>query len=343
MKNTVMLPLVFVGNFLLWTFIVSLFTVPASYQAIVTLSSRHFAVLLSYAIFIALYLVPISLILSFISLFFYLMRHRTLFYISIPVVLALVALSVIVVIPVSYSFSDRFASADLTRKDAIGGFGGEDSRLYAPGLIREGAFGKRVFWLDSSGAGKRALGVVVADRSAPAGSHAMSVYPSADYDPASAQLSSGGALLFVPAGGRDPLIMSHLEIPGFLANLALDATYLLESFRAAAVRGPYSYYGVVGGFFAFVLSLFLVSRANSWRLLNALLTLACLRFALMGYPYTSTGAAFDMAKRFMPRSIPDDLVSPAIVIAATVLLSLAGLVVFAVRLMRRRGRGASYE
>lgn len=344
MKNTILIPVVFLGNLILWTVLLSLVTVPASYASLMALSSGQFSVIIGGIASSSLYLFPLSLMLTFLYIFFYLMRHRTILFVSLPMILVLAAVSVIFLIPLSYRLSaDGMAYA-------VAGTGGADTavsaegsaNLFSAGLIRDGDSGKRIFWLDEAGAGKRARGVVIADRSAMPGSLAMSVYPSADYDPSTKQLSAQGSLLLVPAGGKDPLIASRLEIPGFLSHLARDAKYLLSSFRAAAASGDVAYYAVAGSFFALLCCLFFVCHASGWRLLNALLALTAFRFMLMGYPHTTGGFAFDTARRFIPGAIPDSLVSPAILSAAAALSLIVGIAVFIVRKIKRGG-GASFD
>lgn len=344
MKNTILIPVVFLGNLILWAVLLSLVTVPASYASLMALSTGQFSVIVGGIISSALYLFPLSLMLTFIYLFFYLMRHRTILFMSLPLILVLAALSVIFLIPLSYRLSAAGMAYTATQSGDSGApLSPEGSAtLFSPGLIRDGDSGKRIFWLDDAGAGKRARGVVVADRSAMPGSLAMSVYPSADYDSATKQLSAQGALLMVPAGGKDPLIASRLEIPSFLSHLARDANFLLASFRAAGASGDVVYYAVVGSFFALLCCLYFVCHASGWRLLNTLLALTAFRFILMGYPHTTGGLAFDTARRFLPSAIPNALVSPAILSAATALSIIVGTAVFIVRKIKRSGE-ASFD
>jgi hypothetical protein len=167
----------------------------------------------------------------------------------------------------------------------------------------------------------------------------MSVYPSADYDAESRQLSAGGVLLLVPAGGKDPLVAAHLETPGFLTHLARDAKFLLDSFRSAFEKGPVRYYATVGSFFALVCCLFFICHASAWRLLNALLVFTLFRFMLMGYPYTTAGFAYDEVRRFLPGAIPQGLVSPFMVTAVTAVSLVVCLAVFIIRKLRRGHAG----
>ena len=343
MKNTVMIPFVFVGNLLLWTILLSAFSVPTSYASLMALSSGHFSVFIAGFVSSALYLLPISCMLSCLYVFFYLMRHQTVFFISLPLALVLVAASVIFLLPFSYRLSASSLATAFTQPAAFAGErASRAEKLFSPGLIRDGDGGKRVFWLDDSGAGKRARGVIVADRATLPGSRAMSVYPSADYDSVSRQLSASGVLLLVPAGGKDPLVASRLETPRFLAHLARDVNFLLESFHSAFEKGAVRYYATVGSFFALVCCLFFVCHASSWRLLNALLVFTLFRFMLMGYPYTTGGFAYDEVRRFLPGSVPQGLVSPALVAAVTAASLVVCLAVFIVRKVRR-GRARDFQ
>jgi hypothetical protein len=339
MKNTVLIPLVFVGNLLLWTILLSAFSVPTSYASLMALSAGHFSVFTAGFVSSALYLLPISCMLSCLYLFFYLMRHQTLFFVSIPLTLVLVAASVIFLLPFSYRLSASSTAMAFTQPDAsVDGANGA-GKLFSPGLIRDGDGGRRVFWFNDSGAGRRARGVVVADRATLPGSRAMSVYPSADYDAESRQLSAGGVLLLVPAGGKDPLVAAHLDTPGFLNHLARDAKFLLDSFRSAFEKGTVSYYATVGSFFALVCCLFFICHASAWRLLNALLVFTLFRYMLMGYPYTTGGFAYDEVRRFLPGVVPQGLVSPFMVSAVTAISLVVCLAVFIIRKIRRGHAG----
>lgn len=343
MKNTVMIPLVFVGNLLLWTILLSAFSVPSSYASLMALSAGHFSVFIAGFVSSALYLLPISCMLSCLYLFFYLMRHETIYFISLPLALILVAASVVLLIPFSYRLSSSSVATRFTQPDAVAGESADGAgKLFSPGLIRDGDGGKRVFWLDDSGAGKRALGVIVADRATLPGSRAMSVYTSADYDSESRQLSAGGVLLLVPAGGKDPLVAARLETPGFLTHLARDANFLLESFRSAFEKGTVRYYATVGSFFALVCCLFFICHASAWRLLNALLVFTLFRFMLMGYPYTTGGFAYDQVRRFLPGSVPQALISPVMITAITTISLVVCLAVFIIRKIRR-GRVGDFQ
>ncbi len=339
MKNTVMIPFVFLGNLVLWTVLLSVFTAPASYTSFILLSTRQFYAFSISVIALALYLLPIAIMLSLLFLFLYLLRHRTVVFLSIPLVLILAASSVVFLIPLSY----RVSAGLHARAESGAGTVRPDARLFPPGFIRSGDGGKRVFWMDEVGAGRRARGVVTVDRATMPGSQAMSVFSSAEYEPSTRSLSADGALILVPAGGADTLLSSRLEPPSFLVRLVRDVNFALNEFKAAATRGETAFFIVTGSFFALVASFYFVSRASAWRLLNALLTMVAFRFALLAYPYAFDGPVFDTVRGLAPRFLPDSLVPSVVTLACAVLVSLAGIVSLVILKIRHRGTGGAYE
>ena len=339
MKNTVMIPFVFLGNLVLWTVLLSVFTAPASYISFILLSTRQFYAFAISVITLALYLVPIAIMLSLLFLFLYILRHRTVILVSIPLVLILVAASVVFLIPLSYRVS---AGLHALSENAVGNVR-PDARLFPPGYIRSGDGGKRVFWMDEAGAGRRARGVVTVDRATMPGSQAMSVFSSAQYEPSTRKLSADGALILVPAGGEDSLLSSRLEPPAFLLRLVRDVNFALNEFKAASSRGERAFFIVAGSFFALVASLYFVSRASAWRLLNALLTMFAFRFALLAYPYAFAGPVFETVRGVVPRLVPDSLVPSVVTLACAVLVSLAGIVSLVIAKIRHRKTGGAYE
>jgi hypothetical protein len=339
MKNTVMIPFVFLGNLVLWTVLLSVFSAPASYTALVSLSTRQFYAFLISVITLALYLLPIAVMLSLLFLFLYLLRHRTVVFMSVPLVLILAAASVVFLIPLSYRVSAGLTAR--TESDVV--TVRPETRLFPPGYIRSGDGGKRIFWMDEAGAGRRARGVVTVDRATMPGSKAMSVFSTAEYEPLTRGLSADGTLILVPAGGEDTLLSTRLEPPSFLVRLVRDVNFALNEFKAASVRGKTAFIVVTGSFFALVLSLYFVSRASAWRLLNALLTMVAFRFALFAYPYAFDGPVFDTVRGIAPRFLPDALVPSAVTLACAALVSLAGIASFVFVAIRRRRTGAAYE
>ena len=346
MKNTLMIPLVFIGNLILWIFLLSFFSVPASYTTLMALSSGHFLVFLREVVASALYLFPISVMLSLIYIFFFLMRQKTIFFVSTPLVLLLAFLSVVFVIPFSYRVSAQYMA--ITARggpdaDRTGSSVQERPPLFSQGLIRTDSGGKRVIWLSSDGFGRTVRGVVVADGATNPGTHALSVYPEAKYDPLSRKLSSDSTVLLYPAGGEDPLISDKLTVPGFLVRLVRDVYIVLAAFRSSAVNGLFNYYMTVGGFFALVCCLWLVCHATGWRLLNALLSIALFRLVFLVYPFTTGGPLFDTIRRFLPTSIDSSLISPLVLQAIAALFLVLALAVFIARKIRHSGPEAFYD
>jgi len=344
MKNTLMIPLVFTGHLILLTVFLSVFSVPASYTTLMALSSGNAAFFISELVSSCLYLFPLAVMLSVLYLFFYPMRHKTILYISIPLVLLLVALSVVYLIPVSYRASARYMAASAIASDeSSADLDTLSPGMYSKRLIRSDSDGKRIIWLDNDSSRLVARGILVADTTVGSGTPGLSVYPEANYNPDTKQLLDGMAVLFSPAGGSDPLIAEKLEAPGFLVRLVRDIRLVLASFRAAAVNGPFSYYAIVGSFFALVCSLWVICYASRWWLLNVLMIFTLFRGILMGYSWTTGGIVFDIARKVLPQSVSPDMVSPFLFLACTFLILLAALAVFIGRKAGHSGSEAYYD
>ena len=341
-----MIPLVFVGNLILWIVLLSFFSVPASYTTLMALSTGHFFVFMREVVASALYLFPVSVMLALIYIFFFLMRHKTVFFVAMPLVLLLAVLSVVFAIPFSYRVSAQYM-AITARGDAdapgTGSSGQARDAIFSQGLIRTDSGGKRVIWLSADGTGRVVRGAVIADGNANPGTHALSVYPEARYDPLTRKLSANSTVLLYPAGGEDPLISDKLTVPGFLVRLVRDVSVVLASFRSSAVNGLSNYYMTVGGFFALVFCLWFVCHATGWRLLNALLSIVLFRLIFWTYAFTTGGPVFNAFRRILPTSIDSSLISPIILQATAALFLVLALAVFVARKIRHSGPEAFYD
>jgi len=342
MKNTLLVPVVFISNILVWLCLFSFFSQLCSYDSLRTLSA---GICLPFCIDLlgrALYLFPFALMCAMITTFLFLMRHTSIVFVSIPLVLLLTGLSVLFAVPFSYNLSARYSVfAGLSGTESRSAAASAGAELHAPGYIRSYDGDSRVIWYSDSG--DLVSPVVVARDSAGPGGNALAVYPSARYSPETGTLSAGTTVFAENAGGRDPLLASSLELPPYLSSAASDTVRVLDAFRSARERSLSGYLAVAGSFFAAITALWILAYATGWRLLNMLLIVAGFRLLLAAYPHTTAGRVYSLVRRFLPASVDSALVSPALFAALAALISAVALVFLVKKLVSRRSREAFHD
>ncbi len=337
MKNSLLVPVVFISNLLVWGCLLSFFSQLCTYESLQTLASRNYLPFFVSLVGRFLYLVPFALMCALINVYLFLMRHKSFVFISVPLVLLLTVLSVLFIIPFSYRLSDRFA----LRIVAAGiGQGAVESDLHAAGYIRNYTGENRVVWFSSDESGSLVYPVITARDMPPSGESALVIHPSARYSSATGTLIAGSSVLVENAGGKDPLISASLDLPLYLASAAVDAARVLDDFRSVWDAGFYGYLYRAGGFLVGITALWILAYATGWRLLNMLLAITGFRLLFAFYPYTLAGWPYDTVRRFLPDSVESPLVSPLLIVSVSSLIMLAGAVVLLRRLLSRHRREA---
>ena len=339
MKNTLMIPLVFVGYLILCIFLLSVFTVPGSYNSLMTLASGNWVSFAARLLGMALYLFPLASMLAILFVLFFMMRHKTILWVALPVVAVLVLLVVIILVPVSYKCDRRFSQSS----ENINVKGGRNFRAVFPaGMIREASHTSRVVWFDVYGAGLRVGPVVLADTEFASEKQVLSVYPEAEYLPQTGQIVSGPDVLLSKGGGEDPLISDQLAAPRFLQSLVADVRSVLDSFRNAYASSLRLYYLVAGSFFLAVCCLWFLCYFASWKLLNALLVFTAFRLLFLAHLWTVSGFLYEIAHKLAPSLVRPEMTSSLLYAALSVVFLLVGIVVFVKRRFFTRKTGASY-
>lgn len=335
MKNSLMIPLIFIVNLVIWVCSISFFSVLGTWrylEALVGGNTKLFFLMCGYR---AVFLLPLGAMLGFIFVFFFLMRHRSLVFISVPLAFAMGAALVVFALPYSY-----FVLSGLETRfpDAMRTLTAVPSARFEAGAIRSDSDGSR--WIDISGdaGAKRQIAVVRGGSE----SGSLSLYSGAVYDSGSKSLVSGGTTVVPVAGGIDPLYADYVELPYFIRSVIADCTRVFEALRHSSSQGLIPYLWGAGSFFAAVMALWLLCYSTRWRMINVLLVVAALRGLFYVYRYTTGGPAYELALKFRPPFVPAEIVSPCFYLAFTCLFVLAGGLVFLVRKIRHAGSEAAY-
>lgn len=340
MKNSLLVPVVFISNLLVWGCLISFFSQLCSYETLQTLAARNYLPFFISLIGRFLYLVPFVVMFAILNVYLFLMRHKSIVFISVPLVLALTVLSVLFIIPFSYRLSDRFR---LGIADVDIGQGTPDSNLHAAGYIRKYGGDNRVVWFDADEANNLVFPVITARDAPPSGETGLVIHPSARFSEESGSLTDGSEVLVENAAGKDPLLFASLGLPLYLESAAADTTRVLDAFHTAWTAGINGYLVRTGSFLVAITALWVLVYATGWRLLNMLLAVSGFRLLFAFFPFTLSGRLYKLVRRLLPVSVDGSLVSPLILASVSVLILFAGGIVLLFRLLSGRRREAYNE
>lgn len=285
----------------------------------------------------ALYVLPVCLVLALTITFLYLMRHRSLPFVSIPLILGIIAASVIYIIPYSY----RAGTAIETRfPDAVRTWGLESPKMADSGFIRSDSSSGDRMWIDLAESDTSGRRLLVADISG--NGNVLSFTGDALYDPKTRSLvSSNGAPIV--AGGDDALFVAGMALPPFLRPLFRDAGRMLDAFKSAYRVSFKKYLVISGSFFIAIASLWCLCWASGWRMLNVLLVFAAERGLFFLWPAADGGFIARTAEKFLSASVPSAMVLPLVYLAVSALVLVVSFFVFLTRKIRHVASGAFYE
>lgn len=335
MKNAFMLPVVFCLTVLAWTFILGLFTVMDSSLVLNALLDGHYTEFLQALGFGILDLFPFTVPFSFLFIFFYLMRHKTPWWLSVPVVLSLACLSVLVLIPLSWNIS---FSAEQVRTALEESLNKRIERILPAGIVRQSSDGLRSVWFFDDSEGTTGFPVVTLNTAHTQPEAAVTVYDSGRFDPKTGGLWHDGELIVSEAGGSDA---RHLSLRGsipFLGGFHSIIEPVLTGWRSAASRGALSYYLEAGSLFLAILALWPISALTGWRLLNMLFSFAAFTALYYAYPAIHSGLFWQKVSAISPLAEYRPYIGP---LCYAALACLALLSFGLPTLLRRRGRRRS--
>ncbi len=280
MKNALKIPVVFSAFFLFWSLIIGFSVTLGSYESLLILITDHAQTFFLIVVRQMLVYVPLCLLLSFFMVVLYLMRHKTILFLSIPLMCALAVVSATICIPLSYRGLDLFDASF----SSITGKAVELSKsVHTAGFIRPDGSNRKIVWFDERFAGTRVLPVVIVDYGIAEGTPVLSVYPWAEYDPENTSLVYRGETLSPASGGVDPLVDLYTEST-WLRNFAYSSVNaLLSGLYNSTNRSVLAYMALSGALFSAVGCLWLVSHTTGWKLLNLILCTAIFCVILGGY------------------------------------------------------------
>lgn len=307
MKNALLLPVVFCMYFILWTLALSFMTTLSSAEILSSLlggSYKPFFQALYYAV---LRSTPFTVLFSLASVHFYLIRHRTPLWLSFPILAVLSAVSVLVLVPLSWRLSSSASEREGAVRESVAG---SLQRLHESGYIRRDSDGVRSLWYFRSPDGMQAYPVVTVDPGNRWPVLGMTVYPRGLYDRDTNALWSGTSRIVDNAGGADPYIESLAESMSFLDSFQRTIDPLLRGLRSAADRGAAYYYLQAAGLYAVLLSLVFLTRCTGWKLLNLMLILVAFSSLFLSYPLVSGGGYWNVLTSLAPIQGREFLIVP---------------------------------
>lgn len=336
MKNTVMLPFVFFINLLLWTLGIAFFSVFASQDGMAVLTAGTAGVFAYECLYRAVYYLPVSISLSLISVFFFLMRHRTLFWLTGGITLVLVLFSVFVLMPFSYRWTEDHMWSFVNNRSLLNA---SPESVFSPGIIHSDDTGLRGIWFSVSEGGGRVNPLLLAQTGT--NTPVLTVYPEAAVEASSGSLLVGNGQNIYRVTGSDPLFVNVLTPPVAVVFVHTRVAQVMNAFLRSFREGFSHYVFFSGAFFVSVVLISLVCHATGWRLLNILFSIIALLYLFAIYPSFSEGSAFLFIKRLAPSTISADLLPSVLYLVQAVLFSLIAGFVFLRRLLRQAGQGSA--
>jgi len=334
MKNTVMVPLVFFSNLLLWIVVFSFFSVFASPNGMTTLTSGSVAVFFHECLYRAVFYAPLALSITLMAVFFFLMRHKTIVWITALTVLALLVLCIFLVMPLSYRFLEDNTWTFLSNRSELAGTAG---RVFSPNVIRPDGDSSRMVWYSVRDDGRKVAPLLVAG-SDKTGS-VFTRYPEAVYDGVSGGLVSGDALVVSRASGTDPSFLPVFTPPPVVALAVNHIDRVMDAFQQSFRQGFAAYTLFSSAFFLSMALVWLFSHASGWRLLNILFSISGLLYIFGAYTLYSRGPVFSFFRQFLPAGFSSGSVPAFLYFLQAAVMALLGLSVFVRRLVRHEGRG----
>jgi hypothetical protein len=340
MKNTLLIPVVCIVSFVVLDFAISFFSLFGTYDLLQALTAKEFSLFFSFLTGRLFYFIPFSAMLSLVSVFLYLMRHKTILFVSIPLTTALPVFFVLFLMPFSYSLIDRYTNGFPSTGTVPAG---RKQAVFSPGYIRAENADTRFLWNSVSPDGLRVDQVVLARDNPAPGENSLSLYPSAVFSRETGSLTAGDSVILEHAGGADPLSAFQTKIPSYLKNFADQVALVLGDFRKSFDANRWIYLQSTGSFFLALTVSWFFMYATGWKLLNLVIELVVFRALFFVYPYTSGAALTSAVSRWIPPQLSFFRVSSFLYAGFSVLVILAGVIMFFIRLSVSSSRRAHID
>lgn len=339
MKNTLMIPVVFLINLVAWGCCVSFISVFSSAEGLSALISGHAALFFGEMLRQCVYFLPVSTMISLLAVFVFLMRHKSIQYISFVMIVALLFCSAVILIPAV----NKLAGPVIPGRDGQGtGLAVSRTVIFTPGLIRPESGASRVVWLENFVNGTHVGPVIIADSRVPSGPGSLTVFPEGEYSREDGRLRVGQRIIMSRASGLDPLLEGWFAVPAPARPLLSSIKSVMDGFQRAIDEGFLPYLAVSLSFFLAVFTLWLFCFSTGWRLLNILLMYSAFFGLFLAYSLTSAGKAFDAVRGLVPAGAADSAVSALFYLAFAVVMLGIGSAVFIRRKINENSLGKIY-
>ncbi|ULQ60890.1 hypothetical protein K7I13_06405 [Brucepastera parasyntrophica] len=324
----------FLVNLVVWFFVLPFCLLLTNYDSLIALASGNFSFFLIELLGTGLYLLPVSLMLSFLVVFLFLMRHKTIRIISVSITVLLFALSVAIILPVGYRLYNAYSPALARAREKTESV---SNQAFSSGHIRAINNYYRAVWYHTSEDGERISPVIIADTRTRFASPHLSIYSEASYNAITKTARMPDGLELPGIGGRDPHIVSYLRQPAFIASFLGNMENLLESFRSALAESYLRYIFLAGSFFLAFGALWGFCYLTDWRMLNVLLLITAFLLLFFIYPYISGGPFFNLIAGVLPVPADAGIISSCCYILISVILFFCELFIWLKRKLRTKG------
>jgi hypothetical protein len=284
MKNTCMIPLVFIATSFFLAVPIAFFIALANPSSFSLLLNNEFSHFMTFWLFNFFSYLPFCLVLGFIGVFFYLMRHKSVMLFSILIVVGLMFVSVLTFIPIFYKTMNSFHGS---MQYSLAVQKKYTEQIFSNEMIRAFSSTKRFLWFFSDSSDTSVTPLIVADDSTIA-SNALMVIEKAFINTNDSSVVHDDKVIASGIPIYDPIIFDSHQVPPLLLTFTEFINATLTGFYTAAQSGFLPYLWTVIPFFLSVLSLWPWCNWTQWRLLNILLCSAGLIFIFTLYPMATS-------------------------------------------------------
>ncbi|MBN1616739.1 MAG: hypothetical protein JW875_05455 [Spirochaetales bacterium] len=334
-KNSLMVPVVFLLNLVIWGCAIPFFSVFSSPDYFSLLTRGLPLLFLKEFLHHLVTFLPLSIALALLGVFVFLMRHPSVAILSLGLAVGVVVVSVLFIVPLSRTLLPSTLYP-------LSGAGSSDSPVFESGVIRPNGQGGRILWLSVQGDSGRVGPVIVAPGTTTAIGDMLQVIPEAMVDSVDGSLIQGDTVLLSRARGLDTLVSSWFSRPMVIARLQDSALAVMNGFSALIRDGFITYLVGAAAFYFTVFSLWVICFSTAWRLLNILLLYSGFIFCCVLWPVLEQDRVTMLLLSVMPSWLGRSAYVPLVYASFSLLVLMVALGVFIARLVRRRARGVSY-
>lgn len=320
MKNTILIPVVFLANLLLWSVMSVFLLMLGTSSSVSALVYREYSPLLSLLYPSFLQSLVYGSLCAIPATFFYMMRHSTVFPVSLLLVALCSALCLFFLFPYSFSRYERLSVEDAPAFDSP-----DFLTVYASGLIRGGSGSFRAVWFNQDESSGLPVVVVSANSSAPRGTPALKTHDALEFNFASGNLYSPTDHESDFSSLENPVIERTRDVPGYLLQFGSDMSAVYSSLATAWMQGFSQYITTAGPLVLSIFSLVSLCFLSLWRLLNLLLCLAAWRGVFFVWSYVESASFLQPLRTWTVDCFGSDKTSAVVFVAISVVFAGIGI------------------